>query len=111
MAIFSIELLRESWSENQKNKFKEGSGQGKKKLSNLSLFLFFALVPTFSTNARRNACHARYFCGGGGGGGGLMSGDVQAAGYGIHAYHSLLDCSFEAWELVYPKQAQYRLIC
>ena len=40
-----------------------------------------------------------------------MSGDVQAAGYGIHAYHSLLDCSFEAWELVYPKQAQYRLIC
>ena len=54
----------------KKNKFKEGGGQGKKKLSNLTLFLFFALVPTFSTNARRNACHAGYFCGGGGGGGG-----------------------------------------
>ena len=29
----------------KKNKFKEGGGQGKKKLSNLSLFLSFALVP------------------------------------------------------------------
>ena len=92
----------------KKNKFKEGGGRGKNKLPNLSLFLFFALVPTFSTNARRNVAT---FAGGGGGGGGLMSGDVQAEGYGIHAYHSLLGCSFEAWELVYPKQAQYRLIC
>ena len=50
----------------KKNKFKEGGGRGKKKLSNLSLFLFFVLVPTFSTNARRNCvCHAGYFAGGG----------------------------------------------
>ena len=52
--------------ERQQNKMKEGGGGGDKRFPFLpisSLFipgLFFALIPTFSTNSRGNACYAGY---------------------------------------------------
>ena len=58
-------IARKLEREQTKKKSGRGKGKGEGKRYLLSLppppsFLFFALVPTFSTNSRGNACYASY---------------------------------------------------
>ena len=58
---FPLELLRKSWRESAKEKWKRGECEGRRGFFSPpipSSTLIFALVTTFSIKTRGNACHA-----------------------------------------------------
>ena len=98
-AIVSIELWRESWRA-KKDERGRGRGEEKRKLSSPSLFLFYALIPTFSTNERGNVCYAGY-CGEVGGGGAyewqLLSGRLQVMVYMLTIHNWTVYLRLRSW--------------